>query len=300
MESKKPIGKKDHYLVVHNPRSGRNRKWDAAERACSFFHKNKLSSALLEINDVSLEKLQRFPNTKIVVLGGDGTLRSIYSFCHFNNLKLPIAFVPLGSANISARSFGTPLSFEKALGRAVAGKVKKIDCGIVNGKHLFTIAACFGKIAEVTVEAKNKDKAKYGAGAYFKKSGVFLKNYPNNSFSFQNGDSLTEFPTAHSVMVCNHFNIWGLSPKRRGIAADDGRLDVLIAVKPSLWGILRAIFDFYFRSGETKALEHHRIKSACMLGQDFDGKVHLDGEMIVLDNKNITLEVAPQSLNIIV
>lgn len=303
MESKKPIGD-NHYFIIHNPRSGKKKAWNIEDHVTSFFLKRNLKCTFFRIGELELEDIKSFldnaPESRIVVVGGDGTLRSVFSFCHFNKIKLPIAFIPLGSANVSARSLGAPLKLNKALEQAISGKAKKIDCGIINNKHLFTISACFGKVAQVTIETKDSDKKKYGAGAYFKKSHIFLKNYKNHPFALKQSSKQQNFETAHSVMVCNHFNVLGLSLKHREILPDDGKLDVLIATNPSFFGTIRAAFDMFFRKDQTKALQQIKISDAIFSGQDFDGMVHCDGERLKLDSKHIEVKTIPNCINIIV
>jgi diacylglycerol kinase family enzyme len=293
-----------HYFIIYNPRSGKKKRKDIEDTITSFFLKRNLKCTLFRIGELQLEKLIGFfksaGNSRVVVVGGDGTLRSIYSFFHFNKLDLPIAFVPLGSANISARSLGAPLRVDKALERAINGKVKSIDCGLINEKHLFSISACFGKVAQVTVETKDSDKSKMGARAYFKKSHVFLAGYKKHPFELKHQGKNQNFNTAHSVMVCNHFNVLGLNLKKRKIDPDDGQLDVLIATNPSFWGSIRAAIDLFVRKGQTKNLRQIKISDAVLSGQDFDGMVHCDGEKIELASKNITVKTIPNCIKVVI
>jgi len=304
LESKKPIGEKRHYFVIFNPRSGREKKWNIESRISSFFLQRDLKCSFLHIDELANKKTLDFfnsaPESRIVVVGGDGTLRSTYSFAHFNNIKLPIAFIPLGSANISARSLGTPLNTKKALERAVHGSSKSIDCGIINEKYLFSISACFGKVAEVTIKTRDSEKKILGAKAYFKRSHVFLGNYKKHPFTIEHSQGKEHFPTAHSIMVCNHFNILGMNLKKRGIIPNDGQLDVLIAANPSFWGLFKAALDLFFRKGQTNALRQIKISDAILTGQDFDGMVHCDGELVKLDSKKIKVEIIPNCINIII
>ena len=303
MVSKKPTGS-NHYFIIYNPRSGKKKESNIEDRVTSFFLKRNLKCTFFRIGEIELQDVKNFfdnaGDSRIVVVGGDGTLRNVYSFVHSNNIRLPIAFVPLGSANISARSLGSPLKIEKALQRAISGEVRSIDCGIINNKHLFSISACFGKAAQVTIETKDSEKKRFGGRAYIQKSHVFLGNYKKHPFALEQKNGQQNFKTAHSVMVCNHFNIVGLNLKHREIVPDDGKLDVLIAINPSLWGLFRAAFDLFFRKTETSSLRHIKISDAVLIGQDFDGMVHCDGEKIELDSKNISVKTIPNCVNIVV
>jgi len=73
----------------------------------------------------------------IVVIGGDGTVRSVADA--MAGTDLPILIVPAGTENLLARELGLDSSFSTALRCLDHGQVRKLDLGSANGRHFMAI-----------------------------------------------------------------------------------------------------------------------------------------------------------------
>lgn len=69
----------------------------------------------------------------IVAGGGDGTVNAVASAI-IGNSAIKLGILPMGTLNHFARDLGIPIDMEKAVETIVAGHVKSIDVGEVNGK----------------------------------------------------------------------------------------------------------------------------------------------------------------------
>ena len=100
---------------------------------------------------------------RVVVAGGDGTLNAVVQ--GLVGTGLPLAIIPLGTANNTARTLDIPLTIPEACGVAVHGARRRIDLGRVNERYFFTTAS-IGLSVQITEELTSKTKRRWGPLAY--------------------------------------------------------------------------------------------------------------------------------------
>ena len=124
-------------LFVINPVSGAGQKdWQVVinewlnrqEHTGDFFVMRQESdnTALLT------EQIDRFQPDRLVVVGGDGTVKMAAEVLIGKNI--PLAILPAGSANGMARELGIPFAPVKALELSVHGKPSPLDMIKINGE----------------------------------------------------------------------------------------------------------------------------------------------------------------------
>ena len=99
----------------------------------------------------------------VVVGGGDGTLNCAASA--IVETGLPLGILPLGTANDLARTLAIPSDPVRAAETIVAGHLRAIDLGEVNG-HLFFNVASIGFSAELARELTGEAKKRWGTLGY--------------------------------------------------------------------------------------------------------------------------------------
>ncbi len=100
---------------------------------------------------------------RVVVGGGDGTLNGVVQ--GLVGTGLPLAIIPLGTANNLVRTLGIPLTIPEACEVAVRAAPRRIDLGRVNGRYFFTTAS-IGLSVQITEELTSKTKRRWGPLAY--------------------------------------------------------------------------------------------------------------------------------------
>lgn len=98
-----------------------------------------------------------------IIGGGDGTLNAAASA--LADTGLPLAILPLGTANDLARTLGIPLDLDEAARVAVTGTVRRIDLGEVNGVPFFNVAS-IGLSVELARELTRDMKRRWGTLGY--------------------------------------------------------------------------------------------------------------------------------------
>ena len=99
----------------------------------------------------------------VIIGGGDGTLNAAAPA--LADTGLPLAILPLGTANDLARSLGIPLDVREAARLAVTGRVRRIDLGEVNGVPFFNVAS-IGMSVELARELTREMKQRWGTLGY--------------------------------------------------------------------------------------------------------------------------------------
>ena len=103
---------------------------------------------------------------RIIIIGGDGTIKETANFLLTNKIDLPIAVIPQGSANVLASALNIPLNKNLAIKRACLEQEKRIDVGLLNNQYYFLICLSIGFWSKVVNETKRGLKIKLGFWAY--------------------------------------------------------------------------------------------------------------------------------------
>ena len=99
----------------------------------------------------------------VIIGGGDGTLNA--AAAGLVDTGLPLAVLPLGTANDFARTIGLPAEPLEAASLILSAQPRFTDLGEVNG-HLFFNVASIGFSAELASELTEKAKQRWGKLGY--------------------------------------------------------------------------------------------------------------------------------------
>jgi diacylglycerol kinase (ATP) len=108
---------------------------------------------------------------RVIIAGGDGTFNEVINGMLTpgkdltERRSIPLAIIPLGTANVLAGELGIPVDIESAVQIALTGTVKKISLGRING-HFFSLMAGIGYDGETVHRFSLGVKRVFGKGAY--------------------------------------------------------------------------------------------------------------------------------------
>ena len=109
-----------------------------------------------------LRKIVKDEPRIVVVAGGDGSMtRAVAELAHS---KIALGVMPLGTGNSFAHSIGIS-DLESAVATIASGECRKVDLGIVNGRH-FANFATVGLTSEIAASTPDVLKRMAGVGAY--------------------------------------------------------------------------------------------------------------------------------------
>ena len=254
----------------------------------------------------------------VFAAGGDGTVRACAQA--LAGTGVPLAIVPLGTANLTARALGIPARADRALDAGFRGRDRVIDLACADlgragpadadrggadlggagpggaGGVSFAAMAGIGLDAAVVGAARSPDKRRLGWVAYAV-SGLAHLGMPAADFAVRldGGEPLRR--RARCVVVGNAGLLPGgfmLLPEAR---LDDGRLDVGILAPAGALGWPRAAARVLTRSRRTdRTLERFQARRI-EIAAPVDLPRQVDGE-IAAAGRTLAVSVYPAALTV--
>jgi YegS/Rv2252/BmrU family lipid kinase len=219
-------------LVVVNPVSGRGRSIRAAEEFAKAFREGggeaveRRLGAAGEATRIAAEAA-RDGFDAVAAVGGDGTANEVLN--GLEGSSLPVALVPVGTANVLARDLGVPFDPADAARVAAAGKVRTLDVGEARttaGSRRFLCCAGAGLDAAVVDAVAAARKARLGFRGWVKPLLREVRAYDFPPLRV----SVDGVPAAAAtlVVVCNTANYGGIFTLVEGADPGDGILDACL------------------------------------------------------------------------
>jgi YegS/Rv2252/BmrU family lipid kinase len=225
-------------VVVFNPISGRGRSAAAAEIAAAAF---SAAGLLVEVRPTTRAgDARRFASEcgemvdAVASVGGDGTLNEVISGLR---RPIPVALIPVGTANVVAREYGIPFAPRRAAELLFGGRTRPIDVArIGDGRFLAMAGVGFdGEIVKAIAAAR---KGPISQLTYVAPSIRALAGFRPRALRIEvDGETLPG--DYYGVIVANtrcyggHFAV---APDAR---PDDGLLHYSAWTRPSKWELLR-------------------------------------------------------------
>lgn len=212
---------------------------------------------------------------RVIVAGGDGSINAAVQV--LMDVGLPLAIMPLGTANNLARTVGVPLDLAAAAAAAAGSHRRSVDLGRVNGRWFCTTAS-IGLSVQITEELSPESKRRWGPVAYALTAlKVFRRSRPFHA------DIAWEGGTRHTrtvqVVVGNGRHYGAALAVAPDAAIDDARLD-LYSLEVNHWWELLKVAPF-LKSGthgnrrevETLRAKAFEIRTRRPMPIDMDGEL---------------------------
>lgn len=177
----------------------------------------------------------------ILGAGGDGTINQIINIMKKKNLDIPLAILPVGTANDFAKYIEMPADIGSACDKILAGKIQEIDLGKANDKYFINVFS-FGLFTDVSHKTPTHLKNTIGKLAYYLNG---IKELP----SFKKLDikvTSDEFFYEGNALIFFTFN--GRTAGNINISykseINDGLLDVIIVKGENIRSTLSSLLAF--------------------------------------------------------
>jgi len=231
----------------------------------------------------------------VFAAGGDGTVRACAEA--LAGTRVPLAIVPLGTANLTARALGVPSRGDRAVAAGFGGRDHAIDMGhatLVEGGTWFTAMAGIGLDAAVVAAAGERLKRRLGWAAYAA-AGVRRLALPPREFTIRLDGAEPLRRRARSVVVANAGLLPGGFTLLPAARLDDGLLDVGILAPSGGWDWIRLAGRVLARGRRQdrvlECLQARRVQ----VSADAVLPRQVDGE-IVAPGRALTVSVCPGTL----
>ncbi|MBC2886708.1 lipid kinase [Ochrobactrum sp. CM-21-5] len=173
----------------------------------------------------------------VIVGGGDGTLNAAAP--GLVETGIPLAILPLGTANDFARTIGIPVNPAEAARQLMTYRSHPVDLGEVNG-HLYFNVASIGFSAELAQQLSAEAKKKWGKLGYAIAAARILMR--SELFTaYLEHDGVTEKMQTLQVSVGNGKFYGGGMAVEKNATVDDGRLDFYSLEVDHWWKLLRLL-----------------------------------------------------------
>jgi diacylglycerol kinase family enzyme len=243
----------------------------------------------------------------VFAAGGDGTVRACAEA--LAGTGVPLAIVPLGTANLTARALGVPAQAGAAVDAGFDGRDRRIDLASIDGASIdgasadgasadgasaggastdgsrFVAMAGIGLDAAVVGAAREPLKRRFGWVAYAV-SGAARLSLPPRDFTVRLDDGEPMRRRARCVVVANTGLLPGGFALLPGARLDDGLLDVGILAPSGALGWVRVASRILARNRrQDRQLEcfqarRIQISAAADLPRQIDGEVAPPGRTL--------------------
>jgi YegS/Rv2252/BmrU family lipid kinase len=242
---------------------------------------------------------QAEPNTLIIASGGDGTIAECINGIIKSDTNNPLAQIPVGTANILARSLELPTDPIEALNTAVQQYTTTIDTGyLVEHDHYFVLMASAGFGANLIKDANRELKNHWGFLAYII-SGIqnlFKLHRSNITFSI---DGDTKTVRAHTAMVINVGQVSTLTiPISEDISPSDGLLNILLIIPKHLGSVMRLLGKLLRSKLDDDPGTHFYTGKKIRISSSKPLTLQVDGEFI--GTTPFTAEMRANSIRLVV
>jgi diacylglycerol kinase (ATP) len=226
-------------LLLLNPRARRGR--EAGPDLAGALRSHGLDVEVVEIGDpAALAELvrRRAPGMgRVIVAGGDGTLNAALQ--GLATTITPLAIIPVGTANNTARALGLPTETADACRVAAGSVARPIDLGRVNDRWFFTTAS-LGLSVTVTRLLTRDLKRRWGRLAYgYAALRATLERRPFYAEILAGGQRLAL--RTFQIVVGNGRYYGSALPVAEDAEIDDGWLDLYAVEARSRWRLVTMV-----------------------------------------------------------
>ncbi|QFT54530.1 Diacylglycerol kinase [Microbulbifer sp. THAF38] len=229
----------------------------------------------------------------VIVGGGDGTISSTARV--LKECQLPLAILPLGTANDLARSLGIE-ELDQAFDVIIENHRQPIDLGVVNGHYFFNVAN-MGLGVKVTEAQDSEIKKRWGVLSYLRAFFVALRRAQKFRVKLALDDERYRMGSIQ-LAVGNGRYYGGGNLVAEEARINDARLD-LYCLRP------RGLMELLGMALLVRGGKHHlakRIFNASAQHIEVETKprleIHADGEPVT--NTPATFSVIPKALEVLV
>lgn len=226
-----------HVLALYNPSAGSSLLRPSAQAIKRRIEQEGATVTWVETradgNDAIVSALQS-PYDRIIVIGGDGTVRDIAHLLLTATIPTPLAIIPYGTGNILAQSLGIPLfPLQRAIACALHGPVHAIDVLRINNRHTCLIGAGQGYDSLFIHGATRALKSRIGPLAYAWSFLYTFLPYVAHRYTIV-VDGTRHYVLGKIVLALNTFSIAGI-PLEQSLSAHDGWIDLFVFNPRTVW-----------------------------------------------------------------
>ncbi|WP_027631616.1 YegS/Rv2252/BmrU family lipid kinase [Clostridium hydrogeniformans] len=241
---------------IYNPFSGENAILNDIDTVIRLHQKKGYIVVPHRISfDIEIEKaFADIDNTYeyVIVAGGDGTVDTIVNLMKSMGIDLPLAILPVGTANDFAKFIGMSPNVEKACEQILNSTPVPVDIGRINEKYFINVASA-GLFTDVSQKTDVNLKNTIGKLAYYIKGLEQLPNFRKLKVEVES-DEFNFDGDMYLILVFNGQTAGNFKLAYKA-NAEDGQLDILIIKACSI----RELIPLFIRIFKGEHLEDPNV-----------------------------------------
>jgi len=276
-------------LLILNPKSGKSKSKSTLYEIIDVLQTNgcivttRITTKHGDATDYADEACKEGIYDEIIACGGDGTLSEVVAGVIKNENRIPVGYIPRGSTNDYARSFGIPSDLKKAAERAAKGELFPVDIGVINGKS-FNYIASFGLFTAVSYSASRTLKSMLGHMAYILAGTKELTKIKSIHAKIETDSGVYEDDYLFGA-VANSTSIGGVVKlDETMVSFNDGMFEICLVKKPKktseIMRVIRGALKSDFSSDSFEFFKASKIKITTPkdIAWSLDGEKAIPGE----------------------
>jgi YegS/Rv2252/BmrU family lipid kinase len=218
-------------LLFYNPHAGNGVFVSNLDKVIAAFQRKKKILVPIRIDQgISLDQVFKAPDkggfSKVIAAGGDGTIHAVVGAMIKNDLDIPLALFPAGTANDLSRYFGIPTSFARMLKIAVSDNCARMDVGLANGRPFVNVLAA-GVVVDASQKTDPVAKNAFGLVAYYLQALSDLPKLHPIPVKLTLPDKVVE-TEMNAILVLNGRGAGGFKSVVPHSVINDGLLEVML------------------------------------------------------------------------
>lgn len=242
------VEKRQKVLLFYNPHSGNGMFKNNLDGIIDRFQESgfqvvPVRAAKGVAIQQALAEMDQSMYRQIVVAGGDGTINICVNAMIRNNIDLPLAIFPTGTANDFASYFALPKDIESMVDVAMGDKFTYADVGKCNDRYFINVAA-MGSLVDVSQKTDPNLKNTLGVVAYYLKGASEVVKLRALPVKLTTDDKVIE-EEMYFMLVMNGMSAGGFKKLSPTSDIQDGKLNVILFRKmpiielvPLLFGVI--------------------------------------------------------------
>ena len=226
----------------------------------------------------------------IVVSGGDGTLNEVITGLLKSGKKLPVGYIPAGSTNDFASTFGFSTEPKIAAQGVLEGEEFDIDVGLFNGERYFSYIASFGMFTAASYTTPQSVKNAFGHMAYVLEGMKDLTKIKHYDVKVETDGNIWEGSYIFGS-VTNTTSVGGIVKLSHEIVKmNDGLFETVLVKKPKnlndLQKIITGCLTSNFSEDVFEFIKSKEVKMTFDTGMDWslDGEHEKTGKEVTIKN----------------
>jgi YegS/Rv2252/BmrU family lipid kinase len=174
--------KPDKVLLFYNPAAGNGLFKSNLDAIIEAFQKKgrliipiRAGAGRRDQLDLLFQRMDRKEYCKLIAAGGDGTIHSMVNAMLRNDVELPLAIFPAGTANDFAYYMDLPQKLDKMIEVALEDRYTPADVGTANDRYFINVLA-MGMLVDVSQRTDPSMKNTLGVISYLLKGFSELPN----------------------------------------------------------------------------------------------------------------------------